>query len=770
MKGFKLLAIRPLKNCDSRFRKNLKEGVIYQFYQNFKYLDQSSQRISEKHNNLDSEILNIEIVNNHFDLYTSERNLNISVSAIVGVNGSGKSSIIELFLYLLYKYSLEKQLIPNYYDELAGQIVTSQNDLDELRFITNDLTSSQSKELLSNKGYNSFIPYLADLFQEYEVFPNHKEFNYLELTQDFKQKIENTIQRKIDILSANQRNHNEFINLLNVGLNTEVVFAQNSILNIIRIEDNDFTLYTGNLIKDSNTRTIPLTKSKKPIDLNDFFYSILLNFSHHSLNSRTLGNWINTLFHKNDGYLCPVVINPMRTDGNFDINTEESFSKERLLTNLIYAHINGKTFSFLGDKKNEATKVIFKPKAHLLNQIIYPWEDYLDGSMTIEKHLFEEFVKPQINSISEYELRSIPFSLHIIHYIINKIYRLTYTYDYYKQIKQVYRAAENPIYASQLKNHFDLDKSHTSYKIHRALNYLKQNAANINQQPWRYNPSNYEIEFTIRDLVDICGINKNDSISDINTKIPPSFFDIDIVYSNGVEEVIRFGNLSSGEKHFIFSWQIILYHLNNLESVSYMDKNSGRQSYQSINVILDEVELYMHPEYQRNFINKLLAELRTLRLNGIEHIHILFATHSPFILSDIPSMNILRLEVDENGASCPNYCSDEETFAANIHDLLANDFFLKNGFMGEFSKKTISDLIVYLTVDTTVNNLDLENSEKSNRNWNKDRALKVIELIGEPLIRDRLYSLFQRKFKSNERQILENELKRIQDQLDNLKN
>lgn len=35
--GFKLLSIRPLQGCSSRFRKNLKEGMVYKFYQNYDY-------------------------------------------------------------------------------------------------------------------------------------------------------------------------------------------------------------------------------------------------------------------------------------------------------------------------------------------------------------------------------------------------------------------------------------------------------------------------------------------------------------------------------------------------------------------------------------------------------------------------------------------------------------------------------------------------------------------------------------------------------------
>ena len=35
MKGFKLIAIKPLKGCDNRFLKNLKTNEIYKFYNDF---------------------------------------------------------------------------------------------------------------------------------------------------------------------------------------------------------------------------------------------------------------------------------------------------------------------------------------------------------------------------------------------------------------------------------------------------------------------------------------------------------------------------------------------------------------------------------------------------------------------------------------------------------------------------------------------------------------------------------------------------------------
>ena len=58
------------------------------------------------------------------------------------------------------------------------------------------------------------------------------------------------------------------------------------------------------------------------------------------------------------------------------------------------------------------------------------------------------------------------------------------------------------------------------------------------------------------------------------------------------------------------------------------------------------------------------------------NINILFITHSPFILSDIPKQNVLFLE---NGK--PSEKKNMNTFGANITDLLADSFFIEDGLM-----------------------------------------------------------------------------------------
>jgi hypothetical protein len=108
----------------------------------------------------------------------------------------------------------------------------------------------------------------------------------------------------------------------------------------------------------------------------------------------------------------------------------------------------------------------------------------------------------------------------------------------------------------------------------------------------------------------------------------------------------------------------------------------------------------------------------------------LLSTHSPFILSDIPTQNVLKLK---EGVPIPDK-NGKNSFGANIHDLLADEFFLENGFMGEFAKQTIKKII------TEINKMDHKTPE-SQINLIKQK----VELIGEGLIRNSLEDLLIEK-------------------------
>ena len=69
--------------------------------------------------------------------------------------------------------------------------------------------------------------------------------------------------------------------------------------------------------------------------------------------------------------------------------------------------------------------------------------------------------------------------------------------------------------------------------------------------------------------------------------------------------------------------------------------------------------------------------------------NIIIATHSPFILSDIPRENILYLD--------KGVAQNREQFikplAANISDILYQSFFLRNGFIGEWARTKINEIL-----------------------------------------------------------------------------
>ena len=83
--SFKLLAIRPLKGCSARFLKNLEEDRIYKFYNDYFFLENKNREITE-----------IQCEDSVPKTLYEKSGLDIQISALVGKNGSGKSSLLEL--------------------------------------------------------------------------------------------------------------------------------------------------------------------------------------------------------------------------------------------------------------------------------------------------------------------------------------------------------------------------------------------------------------------------------------------------------------------------------------------------------------------------------------------------------------------------------------------------------------------------------------------------------------------------------------------------
>ena len=208
--------------------------------------------------------------------------------------------------------------------------------------------------------------------------------------------------------------------------------------------------------------------------------------------------------------------------------------------------------------------------------------------------------------------------------------------------------------------------------------------------------------------------------------LPPSFFEYKIyLRKEDSEEEFPIENMSAGERQLYYIVSTLIYHILNIKSVT-----NNRINYRNLAIVLDEVELGFHPEYQVKFIHFIIDMFKRLGLSRYLNFHFLITTHSPFLLSDFRKSNILYLEqgkiVDKDSFLNP--------FCANINDILSQSFFLRDGFIGYFARKKVMKLLNWLSKCT-----------KENKVWTVDKAKVVADSIGEPIVRERLKNMINNK-------------------------
>lgn len=529
--------------------------------------------------------------------------------------------------------------------------------------------------------------------------------------------------------------------------------------------------------------------------LRDFFYTIVSNYSvqafldsdyadeetkHYSKEETVV--WTNGVFHKNDGYSLPIVINPYRYKGVFDQKKEFQLTNYRLMSLLIAAENQNKVRNSGEERLQliegyELDKIDFS----LNKEIIYnKFEAYrkkeINGDVLLERfrnslnnnHLtYARAVLEAYGLYTQYiDIRidkSDPIVEHALLYLVYKtmnIARRYPSYELYKTLGMVeffdsemeWNSEDKAKQAfSNLVKKILKDTSHISFKIYQVLHLLGKYELyssidkNVKDKKilWDRNSELFKslsIKLKIKpettfNYSQYEGYDSDD-LASITKKLPPTFFVAEIFLKNvdkpGDNKSISFKKLSAGEKQFIFTVSSILYHVENLKSVD--EEEEDRVKYHQVNLVFDEVELCFHPEYQRTFLSKLVGTLKRLELTNRMAFNIMFATHSPFILSDIPTDFIMYLE---NGKQRKSE-EFKNPFGANINDILHQSFFLNHGFIGEFARKKIESLFLFLS-----------NDEQSKELWEKKDCKHTISLIGEPLIREALKALFQQKFKES---------------------
>ena len=708
-------------------KRKLKAFTPYYFYDGWKI--QKGKIIRSKKN--------ISFQSPFNEYLNHESDVSLSISAIVGENGSGKSSLVEFIIRLINNFATsifgEQNMTLafehlHYIDGVEGRLYFSIDGIPHMVSVENRSVTLESFTLQQeNKDEKQFLAYTTP-----NIFDNEQPKVPVEDTTP----ISEWKDRKGDVKSIKEKLSKFFFYTL---VNNYSIYAYNSF---------DY--------KEENTSLEYEAKIRKKKYATDDERS-----------------WLNGIFHKNDGYQVPLVLSPYRDKGNININLENELSKERLMALMIMPKQNFRVIN----NHLEVRGISISRKKYVYDAQRVRNKGYYKnltqaGFDKIENILLKMWGDVIAEDLSLYKNRR--YYQEAIDYLTYKTLKISVLYGQYKRFFDVsQRNIRSKVDEKQLQAlviRLSLDKSHITRKIRHILAYI---CYGLYESQLEYDIS--VLSDKAKEIIDKEVAKGNpfgkQFIYGIDDLVPPPIFDVKIQLvdqQNGND--VAFETLSSGEKQQAFVVSSILYHLGNIESV-FRDNNKNRIAYSNVCIILEEIELYFHPQFQKNLIKYILDGIKQMSFAHIKGIQLMIVTHSPFVLSDIPTSNILALEDGMQSKT------ELQTFGANIYDMLNTSFFLHNSTIGDFAQWLIGRIILILRVyenpqyginmlngGNEKNEVDEEFMDKylvaqeNSKSWNmetikhdypQDYIGYLIDMIDEPLAKMALlrkyYEIFSEK-------------------------
>lgn len=798
---FKLIALRPLKGCSPWVLKCLSEDVTYYFCNDYQ-IQKSEGRytVSFRKGNVTT------IDDNFFSI--RERwfsRATISVGAIVGKNGDGKSSVVELLMRILNNYILSVDVGLNSY-HIEGVCADLFYQVDDAIFwlscMNRDFSLTKIARIESKvcRGCNAPVTkedWTHDFFYTfvfnfshyaYNVYDFEREWNLEDNGDDVNQKCWlQHIFHKNDAYTA-PLNINPYRDRGNIDVNREKNLSRQRLLSLFVNADDGRANHDSFRVIGEEDKVATLAV------LHPIGYSKL---QERIIKQRFAGYAEDSLLQ---GYVDSAVYDEK---GRKDLNAERDIVHE--LSN-IYDGIISKVkdelpkifewddyrnryvrdeteFSKLlayiqmydedsdyADKLKEVVDEYDEVKAFNLKQIqvlvmIHDVIDALRAELSDPKYTQEHpYLLGLRKALDRYadqsdflikDFEEMNVIEKALHYVIYKVISIFDTYAEYHDCLAAYlfelkQEVNLSAAVKHLLNDIDEDRSHITLKIRQTLSYI---ALNLNEFGLDDNNDQYKDSDTVENKDAIIaelyeeGQRENrflvtlDSLKSIAAnydldQLPPPLYDTEIVLEPMAADGMYFlmSSLSSGEKQLLVILSSVIYHLRNLEAHS-----KGSAEYENINIIMEETELYFHPECQRSIVYRLIKQIENVHFTLVKRVSILFVTHSPFVLSDIPVSNVLFLE---KGA--PSEKDVKQTFGANISDMLRWNFFLNNGFIGAFAAEKINHFAELV-------------AKNRNGNYNKRNKTKVQKafrelkgVVGEPLLRNQIYAAYTKYMKAVE--------------------
>ena len=532
--------------------------------------------------------------------------------------------------------------------------------------------------------------------------------------------------------------------------------------------------------------------------LADLFYTIVVNYSFYSYNTEDYRRemiernelesdenqdeifeedrcWLSGIFHKNDGYQMPLVLNPYRLKGNLNINNENELTQNRMFLlaiandsplHSIWSKKTPYSFCFdiktdylpTGERRLYTSKMVrleakelgyisdwkkeFERVEALGKRIIKTWNKYLDLKLDERRDGMDDW---------DWKVA--------LNYIVYKTIKISLNYS------KFYRFRDSLIHQNQqdvdpkltIDEYIKLlhdENTHITLKLFRAIAFIKFGHYGTRMRKTQGEKELERNEISLSDFgrrIDKCISDEKEHNHDVypgleeidwreELLLPASCFQTDMKLKLTKKEdsedenkgFVMYSSLSSGEKQVVNTLCTAVYHIHNLKS-KWETKNVTPKlkevKYKYVSLIFDELELYFHPKYQTMLVEMLLNAIKSLDLKkNFKGINVIFATHSPFILSDIPVQNILGLD-DGKPSRLKNI---ENTFCANVYDILASGFFM-NKFVGEFAERKFEELVAKLNRNKKLSPREMKIAEDT------------IALIGDEFLKWKLTELLNER-------------------------
>lgn len=555
--------------------------------------------------------------------------LTVTVSCVVGKNGAGKTTLLELMFRIINNFSC-KILEDKWGDEGKKKV------------------PNYGRSLSEAKGF------AAILYFETDDRLRFIEYNYGNLLYHYFQ--------------GNQ--------------GSEEI--------IERFDKNSFPGKERQSLLSTFFYTICENYSIHSFDGNDYKpYSLLPSTDDEGVD----GQWLKGLLHKNDGYLTPIVVVPYRDErGNVNVDNEKILAKQRLSTLSILFRSQGKTLmekyrpAYIEYRFDETSAQKYRDKyneyAHdrlfytkygdydLFDLFQSSWKNKLNG-LNLISNSDDKYLVSSVTSYLSY--KSIKICLNYPSFGSILGLRLPNTIDA-QYINGGWELSEEEIKASYISKFKALDlyavienkkeekvidailseeeQTHITLKIRQVLSFLRRRFYNIVIAP-KDSPeyASSVIKVSVNKLLTESlkydnihkkegeEIKKYSTYDEVFELLPPAIFEWQLFFmqkNHRMNKAMDNGQLlsmmSSGEKQVFESMSGLFYHIYNLQSVR---EDENRMPYHHLNIVLDEAELYYHPEMQRTMLATIIKMLSWshVKYSKIRSVNILVATHSPFVLS-----------------------------------------------------------------------------------------------------------------------------------------